>query len=216
MSSLSSREATICWKSKELEGEEEERRGAFVLTLESVTQLHEYLTLDLLSIIDKPSRGCFEGGKNWFMNFETRSSHVRIERGGSLSSQVRASPSRENGKSKSLIVVFGTSGCLNVEVTLLKNQSSPELAAMITPQWKVGFWTRAHGRLKVRCGSGFGTVGCTGVAWGRRGIGFLYHKHKGAFDDITQPRHRRVHLAVISAEWGAFGSAFNSSWSVWK
>nr|GEX40958.1 hypothetical protein [Tanacetum cinerariifolium] len=45
-----------------------------------------------------------------------------IERGGSLSSQVRASPSRENGKSKSLIVVFGTSGCLNVEVTLLKNR----------------------------------------------------------------------------------------------
>nr|GEZ69045.1 hypothetical protein [Tanacetum cinerariifolium] len=69
-----------------------------------------------------PEQVVFEGGKNWFMNFETRSSHVRIERGGSLASQVRASPSRENGKSKSLIVVFGTFGCLNVEVTLLKNR----------------------------------------------------------------------------------------------
>nr|GEX92248.1 reverse transcriptase domain-containing protein [Tanacetum cinerariifolium] len=68
----------------------------------------------------------FEGGKNWFTNFETRSSHVRIERGCSLSSQVWASPSRENGKSKSLIVVFRTSGCLNVEVTLLKNQRNQQ------------------------------------------------------------------------------------------
>ncbi|GJS26869.1 putative ribonuclease H-like domain-containing protein [Tanacetum coccineum] len=57
------------------------------------------------------------------MNFETRSSHVRIDLGGSLSNQSRASPSREKGKSKSLIEVFGTSGCLNVEVTLLKNRS---------------------------------------------------------------------------------------------
>nr|GFC80696.1 hypothetical protein [Tanacetum cinerariifolium] len=56
MSNLSSREAAVCWRSKELEGEEEER-GAFVLTFESVTRLCEYLTLDLLSIIDKPSRG---------------------------------------------------------------------------------------------------------------------------------------------------------------
>nr|GEV52888.1 hypothetical protein [Tanacetum cinerariifolium] len=56
ISILSSREAAICWSSKELEGEEDER-GAFVLTLESVTQLREYLTLDLLSIIAKHSRG---------------------------------------------------------------------------------------------------------------------------------------------------------------
>nr|GEW43604.1 hypothetical protein [Tanacetum cinerariifolium] len=42
--------------SKELEGEEEEG-GAFVLALESVTRLLEYLTLDLLLIIDKHSRG---------------------------------------------------------------------------------------------------------------------------------------------------------------
>nr|GFB90530.1 hypothetical protein [Tanacetum cinerariifolium] len=56
ISNLSSREAMICWNSKELEGEED-GRGAFVLTLESVTRLREYLTLDLLSIIDKPSRG---------------------------------------------------------------------------------------------------------------------------------------------------------------
>ncbi|GJS99957.1 hypothetical protein Tco_0821127 [Tanacetum coccineum] len=51
-----------------------------------------------------------------------RSSHVRIDLGGSLSNQSRASPSREKGKSKSFIEVFGTSGCLNVEVTLLKNR----------------------------------------------------------------------------------------------
>nr|GEZ42928.1 hypothetical protein [Tanacetum cinerariifolium] len=56
ISNLSSREVAICWSSKELEGEED-GRGAFVLTLESVTRLREYLTLDLLSIIDKPSRG---------------------------------------------------------------------------------------------------------------------------------------------------------------
>ncbi|GJW51364.1 reverse transcriptase domain-containing protein [Tanacetum coccineum] len=35
---------------------------------------------------------------------------------------------REKGKSKSLTEVFGTSGCLNVEVTLLKNRSSKLLA----------------------------------------------------------------------------------------
>nr|GEW50018.1 hypothetical protein [Tanacetum cinerariifolium] len=56
ISNLSSREAAICWNSKELEGEED-GRGAFVLTLESFTRLLEYLTLNLLSIIDKPSRG---------------------------------------------------------------------------------------------------------------------------------------------------------------
>nr|GFC06205.1 hypothetical protein [Tanacetum cinerariifolium] len=50
------REAAIYWNSKELEGEEEEG-GAFVLTLESVTRLCKYLTLDLLSIIAKHSRG---------------------------------------------------------------------------------------------------------------------------------------------------------------
>ncbi|GJZ31808.1 hypothetical protein Tco_0576855 [Tanacetum coccineum] len=50
----------------------------------------------------------FEGGKNWFMNFETRSSHVRIDLGGSLSSQSRASPSREKEKSKSFIKVIPT------------------------------------------------------------------------------------------------------------
>nr|GEY23801.1 hypothetical protein [Tanacetum cinerariifolium]GEY23813.1 hypothetical protein [Tanacetum cinerariifolium] len=35
---------------------------------------------------------------------------------------------------------------------------------------------------------------------------------------LHQPpkKHLRVRLTVISAEWGAFGSTFNSSWSVWK
>ncbi|GJT57792.1 hypothetical protein Tco_0992846 [Tanacetum coccineum] len=51
-----------------------------------------------------------------------KSSHVRIDLGGSLSNQSRASPSREKGKSKSFIEVFRTSGCLNVEVTLFKNR----------------------------------------------------------------------------------------------
>ncbi|GJY74133.1 hypothetical protein Tco_0478564 [Tanacetum coccineum] len=51
--------------------------------------------------------------------------HVRIDLGGSLSNQSRASPSREKGKSKSLTEVFGTSGCLNVEVTLLKIRRVP-------------------------------------------------------------------------------------------
>nr|GEW10530.1 reverse transcriptase domain-containing protein [Tanacetum cinerariifolium] len=75
ISNLSSREMAICWNSKELKGEED-GRGAFVLTLESVTRLREYLTLDLLSIIAKPSRGILSkklphaGGKSWFMNFE--------------------------------------------------------------------------------------------------------------------------------------------------
>nr|GEY28078.1 hypothetical protein [Tanacetum cinerariifolium] len=41
---------------KEGEGEED-GRGAFVLTLESVTRLREYCTLDLLSVIAKHSRG---------------------------------------------------------------------------------------------------------------------------------------------------------------
>nr|GEU54555.1 reverse transcriptase domain-containing protein [Tanacetum cinerariifolium] len=55
ISGLSSKEAAICWSSRELEGEED-GKGAFVLTLESVPRLCEYLTLDLLSIIAKPSR----------------------------------------------------------------------------------------------------------------------------------------------------------------
>nr|GFB58176.1 hypothetical protein [Tanacetum cinerariifolium] len=42
--------------SKEFEGEEE-GGGAFVFALTSVTRLLEYLTLDLLSMIDKHSRG---------------------------------------------------------------------------------------------------------------------------------------------------------------
>nr|GEZ04604.1 hypothetical protein [Tanacetum cinerariifolium] len=46
----------------------------------------------------------------------------RIDRGGSLSSQIRASPSNEKGNSNNLTVVLGTSGCRNVDVTLLKNR----------------------------------------------------------------------------------------------
>nr|GFB65932.1 hypothetical protein [Tanacetum cinerariifolium] len=48
-----------------------------------------------------------------------------IDRGGSLSSHVRASPSNDNGKSKSLIVVLGTSGCLNVELDTFYNALNP-------------------------------------------------------------------------------------------
>nr|GFB90650.1 hypothetical protein [Tanacetum cinerariifolium] len=51
---------------------------------------------------------------NWFM--------LKIDRGGSMSSQIRASPSNEKGNSNSLTVVLGTSGCLNVDVTLLKKR----------------------------------------------------------------------------------------------
>nr|GFA77118.1 hypothetical protein [Tanacetum cinerariifolium] len=40
----------------------------------------------------------------------------------SLSIQIRASPSNEKGNSNNLTVVLGTSGCLNVDVTLLKKQ----------------------------------------------------------------------------------------------
>nr|GEX45443.1 hypothetical protein [Tanacetum cinerariifolium] len=50
------------------------------------------------------------------------SSQVRIDRGGSLSSQIHASPSNEKGNSNNLTVVLGTSGCLNVDVTLLKKR----------------------------------------------------------------------------------------------
>nr|GEY53407.1 reverse transcriptase domain-containing protein [Tanacetum cinerariifolium] len=53
-------------------------------------------------------------GVNWGL--------TRIDLGGSLSSQIQASPSNEKGNRNSLIVVLGTSGCLNVNVTLLKNQ----------------------------------------------------------------------------------------------
>nr|GFC30062.1 hypothetical protein [Tanacetum cinerariifolium] len=105
ISNLSSRKAAICWRSKELEGEED-GRGAFVLTLESVTRLREYRTLDLLSIIDKPSRGLPTLGSSEEVPYRAKSGLRLLEK----------------GKSKSLIVVFGTSGCLNVEVTLLKNQ----------------------------------------------------------------------------------------------
>nr|GFA48747.1 retrovirus-related Pol polyprotein from transposon TNT 1-94 [Tanacetum cinerariifolium] len=45
-----------------------------------------------------------------------------LKQGGSLSSQIRASPSNEKGNSKNLTVVLGTSRCLNVDVTLLKRR----------------------------------------------------------------------------------------------
>ncbi|GJR22875.1 hypothetical protein Tco_0971402 [Tanacetum coccineum] len=45
------------------------------------------------------------------MNLRTKSSHVRMEFGGSLSSHVLATPSRENGKRRSLMV--GKRGKLN-------------------------------------------------------------------------------------------------------
>nr|GEY57351.1 reverse transcriptase domain-containing protein [Tanacetum cinerariifolium] len=51
-----------------------------------------------------------------------QSSQVKIDRGGSLSSQIRASPSNEKENSNNLTVVLGTSGCLNVDVTLLKKR----------------------------------------------------------------------------------------------
>nr|GEW46240.1 hypothetical protein [Tanacetum cinerariifolium] len=47
---------------------------------------------------------------------------MQIDRGGSLSSQIRASPSNEKGNNNNLILVLGTSRCLNVDVTLLKNR----------------------------------------------------------------------------------------------
>nr|GEY09453.1 hypothetical protein [Tanacetum cinerariifolium] len=40
----------------------------------------------------------------------------------SLSSQILASPSKEKGNRNNLTIVLGTSGCLNVDVTLLKKQ----------------------------------------------------------------------------------------------
>nr|GEX65223.1 hypothetical protein [Tanacetum cinerariifolium] len=67
ISNLSSREAAICWRSKELEGEED-GRGAFVLTLESVTRLREYRTLDLLSIIAEPSQDPIQRNIKWYQS----------------------------------------------------------------------------------------------------------------------------------------------------
>nr|GFC45616.1 hypothetical protein [Tanacetum cinerariifolium] len=63
-----------------------------------------------------------DGGKNWLINFDTRSSQVKIDRGGFLSSQILASPSNEKGNSNNLTVVLGTFGCLKVDVTLLKKR----------------------------------------------------------------------------------------------
>nr|GEY38453.1 retrovirus-related Pol polyprotein from transposon TNT 1-94 [Tanacetum cinerariifolium] len=86
----------------------------------------------------------------------------------------RGKITRENGKSKSLIVVFGTSGCLNVEVTLLKNW---RLHSIFLPPFSFDledgrciWWDLDKGTwdVKVRCGKGFGTVGCTRLSWGRR------------------------------------------------
>nr|GFB73736.1 hypothetical protein [Tanacetum cinerariifolium] len=53
---------------------------------------------------------------------DTRSSQVKIDREGSLSSQILAFPSNEKGNSNNLTVVLGTSGCQNVDVTLLKKR----------------------------------------------------------------------------------------------
>nr|GFA15732.1 hypothetical protein [Tanacetum cinerariifolium] len=71
-----------------------------------------------LKIRDEDTDGV--GGKNLLMNFETRSSQVKIDREGSLSSQILASPSKEKGNRNNLTVVLGTSRCQNVDVTLLK------------------------------------------------------------------------------------------------
>nr|GFA34569.1 hypothetical protein [Tanacetum cinerariifolium] len=99
MSNLSLRDAAICWRSKELDGKEEER-GAFVFALESIIRILKYLTLDLLSIINKHSRGILS--RKFPPAAESRasrsSSHVRIDLGGSLSSHIHATPSNEKGK----------------------------------------------------------------------------------------------------------------------
>nr|GFA67500.1 hypothetical protein [Tanacetum cinerariifolium] len=60
-----------------------------------------------------PERKCQE-------NVSHRDKIVKINYGGSLSNQILASPSNEKGNSNNLTVVLGTSGCLNVDVTLLK------------------------------------------------------------------------------------------------
>ncbi|GJY24283.1 hypothetical protein Tco_0397941 [Tanacetum coccineum] len=87
------RGSAICCISKEfLEGEEIER-GAVVRV--SGSQIVKY---PVGEVLESHGEGLDEGGKYWFMNFETRSSHVRIDLGGSLSNQSRASPSREKGK----------------------------------------------------------------------------------------------------------------------
>nr|GEX45947.1 putative reverse transcriptase domain-containing protein [Tanacetum cinerariifolium] len=72
-------------------------------------------------------RNCFErcsGSNERILHIVERffeSVHA-IDREGSLSSQIRASPSNENGNSNNLIVVLGTSGCQNVDVALLKKR----------------------------------------------------------------------------------------------
>nr|GEW18102.1 reverse transcriptase domain-containing protein [Tanacetum cinerariifolium] len=67
-------------------------------------------------------RGAVGVMKEFFISLRDFSNRfmLRIDLGGSLLSHIRASPSNENGKSNSLIVVLGTSGCLNVDVALLK------------------------------------------------------------------------------------------------
>nr|GEY93120.1 hypothetical protein [Tanacetum cinerariifolium] len=92
-----------------------------------------YLVRNILTVLNEISNGC---GYTYFLNCFERCSrsnerifHIvkrffesvhAIDLGGSLSSQIRASPSNEKGNNNNLIIVLGTSGCLNVDVTLLK------------------------------------------------------------------------------------------------
>nr|GFB46764.1 hypothetical protein [Tanacetum cinerariifolium] len=82
----------------------------------SVTLLLEYQTFDLLSMIDRYPADVALKIRDEDID------GVKIDRGGSLSSQILASPSKEKGNSNNLTVVLGTSGCRNVDVTLLKKQ----------------------------------------------------------------------------------------------
>nr|GFA18798.1 hypothetical protein [Tanacetum cinerariifolium] len=82
-----------------------------------MTLLLEYLTFDLLSMIDKHSRADAA-----LRIRDEDTDEVKIDRGGSLSSQILAVLSKEKGNSNNLTVVFGTSGCRNVDATLLKKQ----------------------------------------------------------------------------------------------
>nr|GFA01661.1 integrase, catalytic region, zinc finger, CCHC-type, peptidase aspartic, catalytic [Tanacetum cinerariifolium] len=90
------------------------------------------------------------------MNFDTRSSQVKIDCGGSLSSQILASPSKEKENSKNLTVVLDTSGCLNVDVTLLKkrrcrnsccNRTDGRYLSLMRSRLRWGKGTRSVGEL---------------------------------------------------------------------
>nr|GEY79714.1 hypothetical protein [Tanacetum cinerariifolium] len=94
-----------------------------VLLSRLMKSLWTYLIRNILMVLNEISDCCGLKLLDVIMKYrKIISSSIKNDPGGSFSSQIHASPSNEKENSNKLTVVLGTSGCLNVDVSLLKKR----------------------------------------------------------------------------------------------